>query len=129
MLLLRRNCALEYTVAADAPIRLLYGAWSSNGATYAGYAYAALAVELTVDGEPVLGEKQSMTADLPLMCGDDFDDSWWVYYAADIEGLEQGTHEVSVAFRSTEAFADGLGNTYGPGGFGIHRFRITAIGE
>ncbi|MBX3000754.1 MAG: hypothetical protein KF893_19695 [Caldilineaceae bacterium] len=113
-LVLRPACGNNPTVPAGAPIDLLYGIWATRGYDRAAANQSYIRIELTIDGQPVSGERQlPPVADLPqAICGVDYADSYWVYHTVRLDPLGPGQHNVRIVYSFTQTVQDGYGGTY-----------------
>jgi hypothetical protein len=126
-ILLRRPCGKGYIVRADEPLQIFYGGWGVRGKELADQWATSLVIELAIDGQPVAGEIQSPTHDLPYNCRPSgHEDTYWVYYMTSIPGLPPGDHHISVVFSSLRPLPDGSGPIWGPGEMFENSFIITA---
>lgn len=125
-LLLRRSCGRDYIVKAGEPIQILYGAWALKGKEIADQWATNLTVNLKIDGQPISGEVNGPVPDLPYNCPKDYEDSYWLYFVANIPELSEGRHDITVTFNALRALPDGYGDTYGPGLLAEQTFRVTA---
>lgn len=123
------GCKREHSVVANKPIRLHYGVWGSVGKEYADNAWDLLDITLTIDGEEIVGEKQPVAADLVNHCGIDAEDSYWVYYMVDIEGLPPGDYYLEVTYYANGVIPDGWGVNHGPGTILTHSYFIHSATE
>ena len=132
--LLRHVCKSTYTVIANRPLDIYFGAWASRGAERAQENSRLLQAEVSLDGIPLQGRQQDIVADLPIMCGKDYEVSFWVYYLVSIpDGLSPGEHEVKVKISSTEQVIDGHDNNgdgqddfFGPGTIDEHVYALIS---
>jgi hypothetical protein len=113
-------------VKADWPLQIYYGGWGVKGKELADQWWTALTAEFTIDGQPISGEIQLPTTDLPYNCSPSKEETYWLYYMVIIPGLSAGDHDVSVKFYSLRALSDGTGYTFGPGLLFENTFKITA---
>jgi hypothetical protein len=113
-LVLRPACGNYPTVPAGSPIDLIYGIWATNGYNRALSNEPYIQIELTIDGQPVSGQRQlPPVADLPqAICGRDYDNSYWVYHTVRLDPLSPGTHNVRIVYNFTQTIQDGYGGTH-----------------
>jgi len=71
-------------------------------------------VDLSLDRQRIEGNMQRPAPDLPFNCPKDWEDSWWIYFVAEIPGLTVGTHRAEVTFRILQSMSDGYGDSYSP---------------
>ncbi len=133
ILFLRPRCAMSYTVQADKPLEIHYGAWGAIGHDLAKENAEHLTVNLVLDGEPATGVQQSIVPFSTIPCGTPPDNSYGVFYVTKIESFSVGTHVATVTFFLDEqvtdgydANGDGLIDLYGPGEVFNHQFTIIA---
>jgi len=128
-MLLRRSCGKDYVLRADTPITLYYGGWPTKTLELAEMWATSLVVDLEIDGQPVPGQPQAPSADLPYNCPKDPENSYWVYYATYLGGLTPGIHQASVTFHALRQLPDGYGDAlYGPGELAHQTFSVRVIG-
>lgn len=135
---LRSACGTEYVILANVPIELRYGGWIARGMELAKNNAEHLSVKLTVDGQVVIGQKQSVRAADKLYpgseCGSiDYEDGFGTYFVAYLDSLPPGEHYVEIEYSFDEQVTDGYDNNqdgvldlYGPGALDTLRFTIIA---
>jgi hypothetical protein len=113
-LVLRPACGNYPTIPAGRPIDLLYGIWATRGYDRAVANEPYIQIDLTIDGQPISGERQlPPVADLPqAICGRDYDDSYWVYHTVRLDPLSPGQHNVRIVYSFTQTVQDGYGGTH-----------------
>jgi hypothetical protein len=127
VLLLRSPCGNEYVVRANEPIVIYYGTWATKGLDLAQQWTTALSVDLSIDGAPVFGKQQPPSADLPLNCSKDYENSYWLYYITEIPGFSPGEHTVIQSTNVLRALPDEPGGTnYEPGQIVSVTFQVIA---
>lgn len=134
VLFLRQRCGDSYTVQADKPLEIRYGAWGAIGEELAKQNAQHLVVNLILDGKPVSGIQQPVApfaSTIP--CGSPPNDTYGVFYIAKIDSLSVGEHTASVTFILNEQVTDGYDSdddgkpdVYGPGEVFTHQFTIVA---
>jgi hypothetical protein len=126
-------CGATYTVPADTPLELHYGAWGAVGKDLAKQNAQHLAINLLLDGEPVHGVQQPVVPFSNIPCGSPEPEFYGVFYKAYVGPLRAGTHTASVTFILDEQVTDGYDSDhdgepdlYGPGEVTTHEFTIVA---
>ena len=123
------GCEREHDIIANSPVQLHYGVWGSVGKAYAESAWDLLEITLTMDGEEINGEKQPVAADLIEQCGLDVEDSYWIFYIANIEGIPPGVHYLEVTYYAKGVIEDGYGQNHGPGTMLTHSYWLNSETE
>ncbi len=124
-----KGCDREHEIIANSPIQLHYGVWGSYGKWYAEASWDLLDVTLTMNGEEVEGEKQPVAADLAVQCGLDVENSYWIFYFANIEGIPPGVHYLEVTYYANGVIEDGWGQNHGPGTMLTHSYTLYSATE
>lgn len=124
-----QGCDREHNIIANSPIQLHYGVWGSVGKAYAEGSWDLLDITLTIDGDEVQGEKQPVAADLIRHCGFDAEDSYWIFYIANIDGIQPGRHYLEVTYYANGVIEDGFGNNNGPGTILTHSYFLNSATE
>ena len=124
-----KGCDREHNIIANSPIPLHYGVWGSVGKAYAEGSWDILDITLTIDGDEVQGEKQPVAADLIRHCGFDAEDSYWIFYIANIDGIQPGRHYLEVTYYANGVIEDGFGNNNGPGTILTHSYFLNSATE
>jgi hypothetical protein len=124
-----KGCEREHDIIANSPVQLHYGVWGSLGKAYAEAAWDLLEITLTMDGEEIEGEKQPVAADLIKDCGSDVEDSYWIFYIVNIEGVPPGVHYLEVTYIANGVIEDGFGKNHGPGTILTHSFWLNSATE
>ncbi len=124
-LLLRRPCGKDFAVRANSPLQIFYGGWGVKGKDLADQWATALVVDLTIDGESILGTVQPPAPDLPYNCRPAQEGTYWVYSMITIPGLSTGRHHVREVFSSLRPLSDGT-LSYGTGKLFENTFTIIA---
>jgi hypothetical protein len=108
-LVLRPACGNYPTIPAGRPIDLVYGIWATRGYDRAVSNEPYIQIEMTIDGQTISGERQlPPVADLPqVICGRDYDDSYWVYHTVRLDPLSPGQHNVRIVCSFTQTVQDG----------------------
>jgi len=129
IIFLRPACGDTYTVQAGSALELRYGSWVAIGEELANQNADHLTVELVLNGEMVVGEKQPVVPRSEIPCGTPIvEDAYGVYYLADVGPLSPGTYIATVTWSFDEAVTDGydangdgVPEWYGPGVVGAPR--------
>jgi hypothetical protein len=124
---LRPACGNVINVEAGAPIELRYGIWANRGFERAERNEGSVQIELTINGQVITGQRilpPVATLGEAGICGSDYEDSYWVYHVAVLDGLATGQYEARVAFRFLQPIEDGYGGAYS-GGFSQQYFIIA----
>ena len=82
-----------------------------------------------MNGEEVEGEKQPVAADLAVQCGLDVENSYWIFYFANIEGIPPGVHYLEVTYYANGVIEDGWGQNHGPGTMLTHSYTLYSATE
>lgn len=110
---LRPACGDEVTVPANTPIDLIYGIWAARGAERAAANQYYIAIELNIGNNSFDGEEMGPVDHLPqIICGSDYEDSYWVYHTLRLAPLAPGVYPVRVTYRFSGTVEDGWGDAY-----------------
>ena len=120
------GCERDQNIFANSPIQLHYGVWGSVGKVYAEGSWDLLDITLTMDGEEIEGEKQPVAADLINHCGSDAENTYWMFYIVNIEGIPPGSHYLEVTYYANGVIEDGTGHNYGPGTILTHSYTLNS---
>jgi hypothetical protein len=114
LLVLRPACGTTVDVAAGAPIELRYGIWANRGLERTAANERYIEIEFTLNGETIQGQRNLPPVETlnPGICGRDYEDSYWVYHVAHLDGLASGRHNAQVTFRFTQPVDDGYGTVH-----------------
>jgi hypothetical protein len=132
IIFLRPSCGDTYTVQAGSSLEIRYGSWVAIGEELAMQNAEHLTVELVLNGETVVGEKQPVVPRSEIPCGLPLEDAYGVFYVAQVAPLGPGTYAAEVTWSFDEAVTDGYDangdgepDWYGPGEVFTHEFTIV----
>jgi hypothetical protein len=114
LLVLRPACGTTVDVAAGAAIELRYGIWANRGLDRTAANERYIQIDFTLNGQSIQGQRNLPPVETldPGICGRDYEDSYWVYHVARLNGLPPGSYNAQITFRFTQPIDDGYGTVH-----------------